>query len=268
MMKKLLLLVCIITIYSTSSYGQYILDFEDTSKFGATQQSNGAPHTEVTAATNPVKAGINTSDNSLQFTETAGALYWEFGFLSNSPDPEMDGNSFGFALNETNGKILKLKVLSVNETDFELKLQPYINGAVYNGGATQSLSSINLNTWYEVTFDFSAAPDGWVPRVDVWFNPTGGTRDGDIFYIDDLAQVTTLGTKTKDYNSINIHPNPVSNTLKITDYQKYKHITIHNLLGQELKTLNSKREIDVSDLKNGIYILKTDTGNTSKFIKK
>ena len=82
MMKKLLILVAFIA--TTGTYGQYSLDFEDTTKYGFAQQSNGAPHVEVAPVTNPVTSGINSSATSLQFTETVGALQWEFGFLNNT----------------------------------------------------------------------------------------------------------------------------------------------------------------------------------------
>ena len=151
--------------------------------------------------------------------------------------------------------------MSANETDFELKLQPYIGGVAYNSGPTLSLTSLTLNTWYEVEFDLSAAPDGWVARLDVWFNPTGGNRDGDVYYIDDLAQALTLSNDNFSKNEfLKISPNPVSKELKLADYQNYKSVTIHNLLGQQVKQVESQKTIDVSDLTSGIYIVNTELG--------
>ena len=68
-----------------------------------------------------------------------------------------------------------------------------------------------------------------------------------------------------DYSDIKIYPNPCTDFINI-NIETDDLIQIFNITGQNIKNTYNKR-INVSDLKTGIYILKS--GNfTSKFIKK
>jgi len=73
-------------------------------------------------------------------------------------------------------------------------------------------------------------------------------------------------------SQISIYPNPVKNQLFIElDNQKVTEITIIDYSGRVVKTINSNvNTINVSDLQQGIYILKVATENgvlTNRFIK-
>ncbi|WP_395054029.1 T9SS type A sorting domain-containing protein, partial [Flavobacterium sp.] len=78
-----------------------------------------------------------------------------------------------------------------------------------------------------------------------------------------------------DKNSISLYPNPTKNTISIHlpesgNYQ-VQDISILNLLGQNvIKNVKNNKNIDVSSLQKGIYIvnLKTNNGDwNSKFVK-
>ncbi len=72
----------------------------------------------------------------------------------------------------------------------------------------------------------------------------------------------------KKDNNINIYPNPAKNKLQLTFNNQLlnsKNIIIYNVFGQIVKQLNTDKKqlsIDISDLQNGVYFLKT--GNISK----
>lgn len=274
MMKKLLILIAITA--STSMFGQYSLDFEDTADYGMWHQGSDATVTEHDAVTNPTQSGLNTSATCIRLTETTGAAAWEYAFLTQvddaNTDPEDDGNGFGFNLNSANGKFIRLKIMPANETAFEIALEPWIAGDDYliaDGADLVSLTGLTLNTWYEIEFDLSGAPEGWVSRVNIRINPTAGNRDGDVYYIDDFAQAsTTLSSSNLTKTPLSLFPNPGKDYIELPDFQNYKSISIHNLLGQEVKKMKAAKNLSVSDLTNGIYLLRTDTGATTKFVKK
>lgn len=103
---------------------------------------------------------------------------------------------------------------------------------------------------------------------------TEDTSDGDRVAIDDLSWTcySTLSTdgfnKTVDFK---IYPNPLNgNTLTITSKTAVPY-TIYDVLGQRIKKgVTSKETIDVSNLKQGLYLIKlqTDAGYiTKKLIK-
>ncbi|ARV16604.1 T9SS type A sorting domain-containing protein [Polaribacter sp. SA4-12] len=78
-----------------------------------------------------------------------------------------------------------------------------------------------------------------------------------------------LSTEDFKFNSVKLFPNPTTGLIKISGLEDAKFISIHNVIGQEVKRftkLNST--IDISELNKGIYILKSDNGLTRKIIKK
>ena len=78
-------------------------------------------------------------------------------------------------------------------------------------------------------------------------------------YLDDLV----------DKKNIKIYPNPVKNILHIDTNSKIVKGEIFSISGQIMKTFSDK-EINVSKLPKGIYILKLNLKNeiiTQKFIK-
>jgi len=62
-----------------------------------------------------------------------------------------------------------------------------------------------------------------------------------------------------------IYPNPVSGNLKIENLQDVTEIGIYNVTGQLVRTVSSaigNTEIDMSDLSNGMYIIKMQNGKS------
>jgi len=76
-----------------------------------------------------------------------------------------------------------------------------------------------------------------------------------------------------DFNikiKIKIYPNPASTSFKILGLNKKINFTIYNSLGQKISKgiISDNGKIDIKNLINGIYFLKTENGITLKFIKK
>ena len=93
-----------------------------------------------------------------------------------------------------------------------------------------------------------------------WFNNTTN------FQTDCSAYLTTA--ENKNY-SIKVFPNPVQNILNIKTTDKIERGEVYTISGQKIKNFNNK-EINVSDLQKGIYILQIVVGDktiTQKFIK-
>ena len=71
---------------------------------------------------------------------------------------------------------------------------------------------------------------------------------------------------------ISVYPNPFKDILKISDVKGVKSITVNDMSGRAVKSLEPAAEIDLSNLKEGLYIvyLKMEDGSvkTFKAIKK
>ncbi len=65
-------------------------------------------------------------------------------------------------------------------------------------------------------------------------------------------------------NKFGIHPNPASDTINIVSQERIDYLELYNTLGQLVldKKLNTK-QLNVEDLKSGIYILKIYSGSLS-----
>lgn len=105
-------------------------------------------------------------------------------------------------------------------------------------------------------------------------DPWPETADGNGFYLELIdvnsdnslasnwraSSDTTLSTiRFNNDVSFNVYPNPTKEKLKINSNQTIREILVFNLLGQKVKSFQSNfksGEINISELKNGMYFLK------------
>jgi hypothetical protein len=95
------------------------------------------------------------------------------------------------------------------------------------------------------------------------------------FYFDNLYfhKNTLLSNDNFALSTVKLYPNPTSNTLNIEAQNTIQSIAIYDILGQEIlnKEINSlSTGLDVSNLSNGVYMIKTVIGgvnSSTKFIK-
>ena len=99
-------------------------------------------------------------------------------------------------------------------------------------------------------------------------NDTNGVSIGSA-YIFDLSTntETTTNISTINNQNINLYPNPTSSLLSIEGDVEVSSIVITSLSGQVIKTIEGDvKNIDVSDLPKGAYLLKvtSDKGSVVK----
>jgi len=97
------------------------------------------------------------------------------------------------------------------------------------------------------------------------------------FYL--RGPVTDVGKVSSDQIGFDIYPNPASETVNIS-FEQYEaseiNVVIYNMIGEQVKNLtisgdwlqsSSDQSFNVSDLKEGMYIMKIKTGRFSKALK-
>ena len=62
-----------------------------------------------------------------------------------------------------------------------------------------------------------------------------------------------------------MYPNPTADILYFT---QTTNVSIYDMLGRKLLSLENSKKIDVSGLAIGMYILKLENGKTTKFTKR
>lgn len=91
--------------------------------------------------------------------------------------------------------------------------------------------------------------------------------------VDDLITVNgPTGIEDLDNFKLFIHPNPASDYLYISNISNLKHIEIHSITGQKIKSIEiHNKRIEIVDLPNGVYVISAESESgdvfTAKFFK-
>jgi len=100
-------------------------------------------------------------------------------------------------------------------------------------------------------------------------------QTADVVYIDNVSLVegTNVSVSTNRADAVKIYPNPAVNNLYISSKSEVRKVVIYNVVGKQVKEYsNVLQSVNVSDLKSGVYMIKTTDANgksvTSKFMKR
>jgi len=94
--------------------------------------------------------------------------------------------------------------------------------------------------------------------------------DQNNLYVDNINIQVSLNAGSFDNNTFSAYPNPVKDMLNLSFTQNISDVTVFNLLGQKVLSVNmnaSKGQVDMSNLSSGTYLVKVNTENAVKTIK-
>ncbi|MBA5247326.1 fibronectin type III domain-containing protein [Marnyiella aurantia] len=146
-----------------------------------------------------------------------------------------------------------------------------------NGGSTWTV----LHTW-DASSAISNTSTTYAYVVNGGTNQTkfaiyateGSTNDAEDveFFVDNFglaAGALGVGEITADSKEVKVYPNPFTDVVNITEAKDLKSVTVIDMSGRLVKTIaNPGRQINLSELKAGLYILKLDyKDGTSKSVK-
>ena len=128
----------------------------------------------------------------------------------------------------------------------------------YDGDITSSIVTVNnVDTsvvgTYTITYDVSDANDNAAAEV-----------------IRTVNVESSLSIEENINYKLKVYPNPVDDKLTIQGLQKEVKVSIYNVLGKLVLSKTTLSEIDVYNLKSGIYIIKFENNQkvvTRRFIK-
>ncbi|ANW95064.1 hypothetical protein AXE80_01580 [Wenyingzhuangia fucanilytica] len=107
--------------------------------------------------------------------------------------------------------------------------------------------------------------------ISVTFPDTGGHVSSVVLQVfgfsKDIRNETLSTTDIKKLNKVSIYPNPVSDFLHLADNRNISSVHIYNTLGEKVLSVDTSDKIDVTSLRNGVYMLVTNNGSSAKFIK-
>ena len=257
MIKKLLL---IITFFVTSiSFGQYTINFDEAvPTYTIGQQGTG--QTTADKAANPTSTGNPSGGDVLRFTINSNIGFWAYPFLGLG--------SGGTHINTLQGKFFTLQIISPIATG-SVYLYPWIGGTK-QAAIIANFTGASSTEWKTLEFDLTSAPEGYLSRMDFEFHTGSNLVAGDVYYIDNIKQLTisTLSLKNYELLKITTFPNPAKKTISIgSEKENIKEVKIYDITGKEVKSFKGHLNLDISNLQPGLYLIKTDTGRLAKFIK-
>ncbi|TCK67343.1 putative secreted protein (Por secretion system target) [Winogradskyella wandonensis] len=234
---------------------------------------------------------IFADSNVNAFSKTFTVSFWIR--LSNTPSTTQDVIFQFFDLNDTAQVMFSKKVLASGQVEFAWQANLASNTNVVPSltignwhNITMVASEVNPSlTAYRLfvdgvfdadltgsATDIRASSNNYLVYRNIAISPTAGYQD-DIdnirIYNRELSNTEVASIFSENVLSsndfsinnfrLNLYPNPTSNILNIeSNNQQIKQIEIYDILGKQLLIANNSN-IDVSNLKSGIYILKAKT---------
>lgn len=151
---------------------------------------------------------------------------------------------------------------SVNGT---MKIEYSVDG----GQNYQTLEMINLNSVLSCKTWSASIPQGSIPaNADFKFRIAGQWISGDYWLLVDdfkISQENFLTTSEIANKESKVYPNPFKDVIYLDNAEAIKSVTISDFSGRRIKTINEvSKEVKLSELKKGNYILTIDYKNGSK----
>ncbi len=125
---------------------------------------------------------------------------------------------------------------------------------VYNGpGNSVTVTGLNPMTQYHVAiFDYKCDP----PLYRTAQYPMASR------FTNNNVGIESLNTNS---NQLQVFPNPVRNG-ELLNLTKETSLEVFNLLGEKVLAINNATYIETSEMKSGVYFIKTSAGEHTKFI--
>ena len=195
----------------------------------------------------------NSVDAIMYSTADAGATWepveatgtWFFGDLTYVPGTENTYVTTGINSNAAQG------TGSSYSTDGGMTWTIIDNIPGVDGGQRGKVSFLNSTT-------------GWAG----FFSDGPGGTDGIFKFSGELMAVSDVAAK----NNLKVYPNPAVDVITLTANKEIKSVNIYDLTGKKVKSVTDAKQINVSNLAKGTYILQAYYGNGSventKIIKK
>jgi hypothetical protein len=226
------------------------------------------------------------------------------GWLNDAPDTDSgreasatapDGAMIGYARNSDGRIYQQVDILTANKTEYVFTMQAmitwnpnplgycntyfsvldegddYVNRVVVDELSTEINAAGFIEISHTYLFDAGHEYEGKVLIIEYAF-VTDGAQDGWAGF-DDLHLTRDLSTSVKELNDaklLSVSPNPASESCTISvNSTEVAQYAIYNISGKEVKSgsFSNSCILDLSDLNNGMYLVKVNSKNKSEVAK-
>lgn len=220
---------------------------------GATNSTNYALFTPASGTEGYIDFGKTVLINKLSVTNTT------YAYLS-MKNGDAFAKQFGDSTNAKDFFFVRIYGVDGNDTKTD-SVDFYLADYRFDNAQEDYI----VDSWEEVELNFSA--NKLTFALFSSDNGQYGMNTPAFFALDNIEYVGNVGVETLEKSTISIYPNPTTEQLNITGYTGAASIYAMN--GQLVKTVQVTEGIvvSVSELTEGIYILKTES-SILKFQKK
>lgn len=275
-MKKFLLTIFVAS-FSFVVFGQAVLsDFDGTQMSGITITEWASFKPEVVP--NPLKAGLNTSDNVLFFPAHDFWYYYYnvSGLLGFKDVPAENFNKydrirFKYLIQDTTAGADTVKI--------QLKLEKGTEAHIYSEVLVLPIPAGTVNGWAGTSIAIPRNADNSpITHTMMDFLVSSNEKTPIPFYLDDITFISTLPTGLNPLTAtsrLHLYQSGNSLNVKLEKEIVIKNLEIFNITGTLVRTYKlgySTSEISVpADMASGSYIIRVNTSGQSmsqKFIKR
>lgn len=154
-----------------------------------------------------------------------------------------------------------------NDSGEQIMLQPSVSAGTYTANVTVPSDAVLGDTKMRVLVEYNGSST-YVPTACNLDFAYGEAED----YIVTVEPKETMAVSDVNKANVSVYPNPFTDVLKISNVKGVKSVSINDVSGREVKSLAPSAELNLSNLKAGLYIvnLKMEDGSvkTFKAIKK
>lgn len=233
------------------------------------------PNFETTS--NWTDNGTQASSTYVTTTPYEGSYNLKVTFNANQTSPfTIDNDIYDFGETMSPSEINTVFWVKASSTAIQIQVNYDIydaDGNKISANNTGTFSVLAANTWEEVSFTkpITSAFNQIVYRLKV----KQGALSDDTVEFDQVAasfNYFSLGTTNFELqdNSFMVYPNPAKNEISIKGNSTLSNVSAYDINGKkvlEIKNLSSN-SVNVSNLNNGVYLLRLENKNGGVVIKK
>ena len=172
-----------------------------------------------------------------------------------------------------NTALIYLWCTSNQLTSLDVSTNTALTSLYCDSNQLTSLDVRNGNSTNFTDFDSTNNPNLTCIYVDAadWSTDNWTNIDATSTFVNDEAACGVLSLEDNAFElNVTIHPNPTDNYLFIEGNKNPISISIYNLLGKEVLSINNTKNINVQALPSGVYVIRISDGvrqTNMKFIK-
>ena len=196
---------------------------------------------------NPDPSGINTSSTVAKFVALQTGNPW-------AGCETMHGSDIGTFNITASNAIVRIMVYKTKISDVGIKL---VTSSAASLGEIKVANTL-INQWEQLTFDFSAHIGGMTYDQLVVFPDFVARAADDTIYFDNVfGDAQYLSTDEISKNTTTVFPNPTNGIINVNSEFHIETLELFNMEGKLLMQERNSTKIDISELNNGVYILRS-----------